>query len=56
VFDRGLGDLFVVRTGAQTVDDVALTVARLRQDTLLRDTLVVGGRYDLDTGWVTLIA
>jgi carbonic anhydrase len=132
VFDRGLGDLFVVRTGAQAVDDVALgsveygpvaagtplafvlghercgavhaaidaiehhggdapghlgaivralepayraakgrpgdlednmvraqtelTVARLREDTLLRDTLVVGGRYDLDTGWVTLIA
>jgi carbonic anhydrase len=24
VFDRGLGDLFVVRTGAQTVDKVTL--------------------------------
>jgi carbonic anhydrase len=24
VFDRGLGDVFVIRTGAQTVDDVAL--------------------------------
>jgi carbonic anhydrase len=132
VFDRGLGDLFVVRTGAQAVDDVALgsveygpaaagtplvfvlghercgavhaaidaiehhggeapghigaiaralepayrdakdrpgdleenmiraqtalTVVRLRESSLLRDTLVVGGRYDLDTGWVDLIA
>jgi carbonic anhydrase len=132
VFDRGLGDLFAVRTGAQAVDDVALgsveygpaaagtplvfvlghercgavhaaidalehhggeapghlgaivralepayraaqgrpgdlednmvraqtqlTVAQLRQSSLLRDTLVVGGRYDLDTGRVDLIA
>jgi carbonic anhydrase len=132
VFDRGLGDLFVVRTGAQAVDDVALgsveygpaaagtplvvvlghercgavhaaieaiehhggdapghlgaivralepayreaksrpgdlednmvraqtelTVARLRQESLPRDTLVVGGRYDLDTGRVGLLA
>jgi carbonic anhydrase len=132
VFDRGLGDLFAVRTGAQAVDDVVLgsveygpasagtplvfvlghercgavhaaieaieehggaapghleavvkalepayraakgrpgdladnmvraqtrlTVVRLRHDGLLRDTLVVGGRYDLDTGAVELIA
>jgi carbonic anhydrase len=132
VFDRGLGDLFVVRTGAQATDDVtlgsveygpiaggvplvlvlghercgavhaaieaiehhggdapghiaaivralepayraakgrpgqlednmvraqtALTVAGLRQNGLLRDTLVIGGRYDLDTGRVDLVA
>jgi carbonic anhydrase len=131
VFDRGLGDLFVVRTGAQTLDDVVLgsveygpaaagtplalvlghercgavhaaieviehgggapghigavvralepayhaakglpgdlednmvraqtrlTVDRLRQSVPLRDTLVVGGRYDLDSGRVDLIA
>jgi carbonic anhydrase len=132
VFDRGLGDLFVVRTAAQAVDDVTLgsveygpvatgtplvfvlghercgavhaaidgiehhggdapghigavvralepayravkgrpgdlrenmvraqtrlTVARLRQTSLLREALVVGGRYDLDTGRVDLIA
>jgi carbonic anhydrase len=132
VFDRGLGDLFVVRTGAQATDDVTLgsveygpvasgtplvfvlghercgavhaaveaiehhggeapghlaaivralepayraakgrpgqlednmvraqtrlTVAGLRQSSLLRDTLVVGGRYDLDTGRVDVVA
>jgi carbonic anhydrase len=132
VFDRGLGDLFVVRTGAHVVDDAVLgsvefgpaelgtplvfvlghercgaviaaidafahhgghapghlqavvdalgpayqaaagrpgdpventvraqtrlTVARLRSDPLLRDIRVVGGRYDLDTGQVELVA
>jgi carbonic anhydrase len=132
VFDRGLGDLFVVRTGAQTTDDVTLgsveygpvaagtplvfvlghercgavdaaieaiahhggdapghlaaivralepayhaangrpgrlednmvraqtqlTVAGLRQGKLLGDALIVGGRYDLDTGRVDLVA
>jgi carbonic anhydrase len=34
----------------------ALTVAGLRQNGLLRDTLVIGGRYDLDTGRVDLVA
>jgi carbonic anhydrase len=132
VFDRGLGDLFVVRTGAHAVDDVTLgsvefgpaelgtplvvvlghercgaviatieayehhggtapghiqavvtalgpayraavgqpgdlventvraqirlTVAQLRRDPLLTGRLVVGGRYDLDTGRVDLVA
>jgi carbonic anhydrase len=132
VFDRGLGDLFVVRTGAHVVDDAVLgslefgpaelgtplvfvlghercgaviaaieafehhggrapghiqavvdalepayraaagrpgdpventvraqtqlTVARLRHDSLLQDVQVVGGRYDLDTGRVELVA
>ena len=131
VFDCGLGDLFVVRTGAHALDDVTLgsveygpaatgtplalvlghercgavhaaieaierhggaapghigavvralepayraakdrpgdlednmvraqtelTVARLRGSSLLRNTLVVGGRYDLDTGRVDLL-
>jgi hypothetical protein len=31
-------------------------VAQLRQDALLADRLVVGGRYDLDTGRVELLA
>ena len=132
VFDRGLGDLFVVRTGAHVVDDAVLgsvefgpaelgtplvfvlghercgaviaaidafshhgghapghlqavvdalgpayqaaagrpgdqventvraqtrlTVALLRSDPLLRDVRVLGGRYDLDTGQVELVA
>jgi carbonic anhydrase len=132
VFDRGLGDLFVVRTGAHAVDDVTLgsvefgpaelgtplvlvlghercgaviatieafahhggtapghiqavvhalepayraavgrpgdlventvraqtrlTVDRLRADPLLADRVVIGGRYDLDTGRVDVVA
>jgi carbonic anhydrase len=34
VFDRGLGDLFVTRTGAQTVDDVALGSVEFGPDEL----------------------
>jgi hypothetical protein len=41
VFDRGLSDLFVIRTGAQTLSD---------------GLKIVGGRYDLDTSRVQIIA
>jgi carbonic anhydrase len=67
VFDRGLGDLFVIRTAGQVVDNavranIELVVSRLEKSPVLAKKLreggikIVGGRYDLDTGSVEITA
>jgi carbonic anhydrase len=43
VFDRGLGDIFVVRTGGQSVDDVALGSVEFGPDELNTGLVVVLG-------------